>query len=64
MYQMKNSASGLFEVVWFVLGGLMLFMAVDVTQSSGFSDSWYYYLFSILAFLIYFFRRRMRISRH
>ncbi|MEN8227067.1 MAG: hypothetical protein ABFS38_02850 [Bacteroidota bacterium] len=60
---MKSSASGLFEVIWFVLGGLMLFMAVDVTQSSGFGDSWYYYLFSILAFLIYFFRRRMRISR-
>jgi len=60
---MKNNISGLFEVIWFVLGGLMLFMAVDVTQSAGVSESWYYFLFSILAFLMYFFRRRMRISR-
>jgi len=60
---MKNSASGLFEVVWFVLGGLMLFMAVDVTMSTGLGDSWYYFLFSALAFIMYFFRRRMRISR-
>jgi len=60
---MKNRVSGLFEVVWFVLGGLMLFMAVDVTQQSGFGESWFYYLFSVLAFLMYYLRRRMRISR-
>ena len=63
MYKMKNSISGIFEVVWFVLGGLMLFMAVDVTLDSGINESWYYLLFSILAFLMYFFRRRMRITR-
>lgn len=63
MFKMKNKVSGLFEVVWFVLGGLMLFMAVDVTMSSDLGDSWYYFLFSALAFIMYFFRRRMRISR-
>jgi len=60
---MKNSISGILEVIWFVLGGLMLFIAVDVTLSNGISESWYYYLFAILAFIMYFFRRRMRISR-
>lgn len=60
---MRNSVSGLFEVVWFVLGGLMLFMAVDVTLSSGLENSWYYFLFSVLAFVMYFFRRQRRISR-
>ncbi len=60
---MKNSISGIFEVIWFVLGGLMFFIAVDVTLSNGISESWYYYLFAILAFIMYFFRRRMRISR-
>ena len=60
---MKNSASGIFEVVWFVLGGLMLFMAVDVTMSNGIADSWFYYLFSMLAFMMYYLRRRMRINR-
>ena len=54
---MRNSVSGLFEVVWFVLGGLMLFMAVDVTLSSGLGESWYYFLFSVLAFVMYFFRK-------
>jgi len=53
----------MFEVVWFVLGGLLLFIAVDVSMSKGLGDSWYYYLFSVLAFMMYFFRRRMRISR-
>jgi len=60
---MKNSLSGIFEVVWFVLGGFMLFIAVDVTLDSGIKASWYYFLFSILAFLMYYFRRRMRITR-
>ncbi len=60
---MRNSVSGIFEVVWCVLGGLMLFMAVDVTMSSGIAESWYYFLFSILALAMYFLRRRMRINR-
>jgi ABC-type xylose transport system permease subunit len=60
---MKSSTSGIFEVVWFVLGGLMLFMAVDVTASRGIADSWFYFLLSVLAFMMYFLRRRMRINR-
>ena len=60
---MKSSVSGFFEVVWFVLGGLMLFMAVDLLLDSGLGDSWYYFLFSLLAFAMYFLRRRSRITR-
>jgi hypothetical protein len=60
---MRNNISGFFEVVWFVLGGLMLFMAVDLLLESGFGDSWHYFLFSFLAFAMYFLRRRSRISR-
>jgi hypothetical protein len=41
----------------------MLFMAVDATLDNGIAQSWYYYLFSILAYLMYFLRRRMRISQ-
>jgi hypothetical protein len=59
---MRNRTSGLFEVVWFVLGGLLLIMGVDVTAATGFGDSWYYFLFSVLAFAMYFFRRRMRFN--
>ena len=60
---MRNSATALFEVVWFVLGGLMLFMAVDITLNSGFRDSWPYFLFALVAFILYYMRRRMRLSR-
>ena len=60
---MRNSVSGIFEVVWFVLGGLMLFMGVDVTRASSLGDSWYYFLFSALAFMMYYFRRRMRLRQ-
>ena len=63
MYRMRNNVSGIFEVVWFVLGGLMLFMAVDVTVDNGISESWYYFLFSLLAYIMYFLRRRMRLSK-
>lgn len=59
---MKSSAGGLFEVVWFVMGGLMLFMGIDVLLKSGIGNSWYYFLFSLLALLMYYFRRRMRIN--
>jgi hypothetical protein len=63
MYRMKNKIPGILEVVWFVLGGLMVFIAVDVTISEGIADSWYYYIFAVLAFAMYFIRRSMRISR-
>jgi len=60
---MRSSISGFFEVVWFVLGGLLLFMGVDLLLRNGIGDSWYYFLLSFLAFAMYFFRRRTRITR-
>jgi hypothetical protein len=60
---MKSSVSGLFEVVWFVLGGLMLFMAVSATLDHGIGKSWYYFLLAILAYVMYYLRRRMRLPK-
>ncbi|MEZ5072120.1 MAG: hypothetical protein R2751_14470 [Bacteroidales bacterium] len=60
---MKNSLTGIFEVLWFVMGGFMLFIAVDVTLKEGIGSSWYYFLFALLAYLMYYFRRQQRISR-
>ncbi|MCP4314083.1 MAG: hypothetical protein GY790_22755 [Bacteroidetes bacterium] len=60
---MKSRATALFEVVWFVLGGLMLFIAVDVSMDSGIKESWYYFIFAVLAFGMYFMRRNTRIKR-
>ena len=48
-------------MVWFVLGGLLLIMGVDLTTASGFGDSWYYFLFSFLSFAMYLNRRRIRL---
>ena len=58
---MRNSAGSILEVVWFVLGGLMIFMGVDMSMQNGLSESWYYFLFGALAFAMYFLRRRNRI---
>jgi len=50
------------EIIWFVMGGLFLFIGVDVTIDSGIADSWYYLLFALLALAMYLRRRKIRIS--
>jgi hypothetical protein len=62
MFRMRSSVSGFFEIVWFVLGGLMLIMGIDLLLDSGLSNCWYYFLLSLLSFAMYFFRRHSRIS--
>ena len=49
------------EVLWFVIGGLFLFIGIDMTIDSGISESWYYLLFALLALVMYYRRRRIRI---
>ncbi|PID93321.1 MAG: hypothetical protein CSA96_00210 [Bacteroidetes bacterium] len=56
-------SSRVLEMVWFIIGGLLLYMAVDVSMSNGLAGSWYYYLFALTAFLMYFFKRKHRHSR-
>lgn len=53
----------IFEVLWFVLGGLMLAMGVDLSFQQGFGESWYYFLFGLLALGMYIIRRSQRIKR-
>jgi len=55
--------SGILEVIWFVIGGLMLFIGVDSSLEKGFSESWYYFIFAILALSMYYMRRRNRLSK-
>jgi len=59
---MKNKATGLFEVIWFVLGGLLIFMGIDVSMEAGIAGSWYYFVFSLLSFAMYLRRRSMRLK--
>ncbi len=57
-----NKAGVILEIIWFVMGGLFLFIGVDVTIDSGIADSWYYLLFALLALAMYLRRRKIRIS--
>lgn len=57
-----NRAGVILEIIWFVMGGLFLFIGVDITIDSGLADSWYYLLFALLALVMYLRRRKIRIS--
>jgi hypothetical protein len=57
-----NKAGSMFEVIWFVMGGLLLFMGVDQTRKTEIGDSWYYFIFAILALVMYYRRRRIRLA--
>jgi hypothetical protein len=57
-----NKLGSLFEIIWFVLGGFLLFIAVEVTIEKGIENSWYYFIFAILSLLMYYRRRQIRIS--
>lgn len=50
------------EVIWFVMGGLFLFIGIQETLNTGLSDSWYYLVFALLALLMYYRRRRIRLA--
>ena len=57
-----NKAGSMFEVIWFVMGGLLLFMGIDQTMKTEIGDSWYYFVFAILALLMYYRRRKIRLA--
>lgn len=57
-----NKAGSLFEIIWFVMGGLLLFIGIDATIDAGIGESWYYLAFSVLSFIMYYRRRRIRLS--
>lgn len=63
MYRkMNNRAGTVLEVIWFVMGGFFLFIGVGEVMDTGFGENWYYLAFSLLAFVMYYRRRRMRLS--
>jgi len=57
-----NKIGTAFEILYFVMGGLLLFIGVDVTVESGLGDSWYYFALGLLSLLMYLRRRKMRLS--
>ncbi len=59
---MNKVGNNILEIIWFVMGGFMLFIGINETVDSGFGDSWYYLLFAVLSLLMYLRRRKIRIS--
>jgi len=59
---MKNRAGYILEIVWFVLGGFVLFLGVEQTIDNGFGQSWQYFALAILALLMYYYRRSRRLN--
>ncbi|MFC2090440.1 hypothetical protein ACFLT1_06645 [Bacteroidota bacterium] len=57
-----NRAGSILEVVWFVMGGLLLFIGIDDTIDNGIRESWPYLAFALAALFMYYRRRKIRIS--
>lgn len=59
-----NRAGSMFEVLWFVMGGLFLFIGIQQTidPELGLGDSWYYLVFALLSLVMYYRRRRIRLA--
>jgi len=57
-----NKTGNILEIIWFVMGGTFLFIGVNTMIDSGFSNSWHYLVFAILALVMYLRRRKIRIS--
>jgi len=56
-----NKAGVILEIIWFVMGGLFLFIGITESVDKGISEGWYYLAFALLALVMYYRRRRMRI---
>jgi len=57
-----NKAGVILEIIWFVMGGFLLFIGAESTTNAGIAESWYYFVFAILALLMYYRRRRIRLQ--
>jgi hypothetical protein len=57
-----NKAGVILEIIWFVMGGLFLFIGITTTIDSGIGESWYFLVFALLALVMYLRRRKIRIS--
>ena len=57
-----SKGGSLFEIIWFVMGGLLLFIGINESLEVGLSESWYYFVFAILSWFMYYRRRKYRLS--
>ncbi len=58
--KMKPKQSKAREILWLVVSAMSLSSAVHKTIYVSLKDSWYFYLFTIIAFAMYLIRRNLR----
>jgi hypothetical protein len=59
---MKNKLSKSLEIVWLITAIICLFTAGHQTFAEGISKSYVFFIFSFVAFLMFFLRRQIRKS--
>jgi hypothetical protein len=57
MKQIKRKAP---EILWLAIAVLSLITAVHKTVNTGFGESWYFFVFVLLAVFMYYVRKSMR----
>jgi len=61
---MKNKVPRIIELTWLITSILCLLTAVHQTIYEGFQKSYLFYIFAIIAFLMYSFRKHIRKSNN
>jgi len=59
---MKNKLSKIVEIIWLITSLLCLFTAVHQTIYEGIAKSYLFFIFSLIAFAMYFLRKQLRES--
>lgn len=57
---MKNNLPKILEIIWLITSFLCIVAGIHQTIYEGFSKSYIFFLFSIVAFLIFLFRQKTR----
>ncbi|PLX22803.1 MAG: hypothetical protein C0597_01805 [Marinilabiliales bacterium] len=60
---MKDKVSRIFEVLWIIVAILCLSAAIHQTIYEGISKSYVLFIFSLIAFAMYFVRKQIRKSK-
>lgn len=57
---MKKRFSYILEISWLIVSLLSLFASIHKTYYLGFKNSYIFYIFTIIALFMYFYRRNLR----
>jgi len=61
---MKNKLPKIIEVTWLITSIICLLTGIHQTFYEGFSKSYLFFIFAIIAYLMYYFRKYMRKSNN